>query len=63
MQARKDGANLQGYTLWSIFDNFEWISGYKRRFGIVHVNFETQERTPKQSFYEYQKIIADYKKK
>ena len=63
MQARKDGANLQGYTLWSIFDNFEWVSGYKRRFGIVHVNFETQARTPKQSYYEYQKIIADYKKK
>ena len=62
MQARKDGANLQGYTLWSIFDNFEWISGYKRRFGIVHVNFETQERTPKQSYFEYQKIINQYRK-
>lgn len=60
MQARKDGANLQGYTLWSIFDNFEWISGYKRRFGIVHVNFDTQERIPKQSYYEYQKIIKNY---
>lgn len=60
MQAKKDGANLQGYTLWSMFDNFEWISGYKRRFGIVHVNFDTQERIPKQSFYEYQKIIKNY---
>ena len=61
MQARKDGANLQGYTLWSIFDNFEWVFGYKRRFGIVHVDFDTQQRTPKQSYYAYQKIIADYK--
>ena len=61
MQARKDGANLQGYTVWSIFDNFEWIFGYDRRFGIVYVNFKTQERIPKQSYYEYQKIIAGYK--
>ena len=57
LRAKKEGANLQGYTLWSIFDNFEWVFGYARRFGIVYVNFETQERTPKQSFYEYQKII------
>jgi beta-glucosidase len=61
MKAKADGANLQGYTLWSIFDNFEWVFGYSRRFGIVHVNFETQERTPKQSFYAYQKIIQSYK--
>ena len=60
MQARKDGANLQGYTLWSIFDNFEWVFGYSRRFGIVYVNFETQERIPKRSYYEYQKIIQSY---
>lgn len=61
LKAKKDGANLQGYTVWSLFDNFEWISGYKSRFGMVHVNFETQERIPKQSFYEYQKIISNYK--
>jgi beta-glucosidase len=57
LSAKKDGANLQGYTVWSLFDNFEWLSGYTRRFGLVHVNFDTQERIPKQSFYEYQKII------
>ncbi len=61
MKAKKEGANLQGYTVWSIFDNFEWVFGYSRRFGIVHVNFETQERTPKQSYYSYQKIIQSYK--
>jgi beta-glucosidase len=60
MQAKKDGANLQGYTLWSIFDNYEWVFGYTRRFGIVYVNFETQERIPKKSYYEYQKIIQSY---
>jgi beta-glucosidase len=62
MQAKKDGANLQGYTVWSIFDNFEWIFGYNRRFGIIYVNFETQERIPKKSYYAYQKIIQSYKK-
>ncbi len=62
LRARKDGANLQGYMLWSIFDNFEWISGYKSRFGIIHVDFETQKRIPKNSFYEYQKIIEASKK-
>ena len=63
LQAKKEGVNLQGYTLWSIFDNFEWVFGYSRRFGIVHVNFETQERIPKKSYYEYQKIIRFYQHK
>ncbi len=61
LQAKKDGARLDGYFLWSILDNFEWISGYKSRFGIVYVNFETQERIPKKSFYVYKKIIEDNK--
>jgi beta-glucosidase len=61
MQARNEGANLQGYTVWSLFDNFEWIQGYNRRFGIVYIDYETQERIPKKSFYEYQKIIQSYK--
>ena len=60
MKAKADGANLQGYMLWSILDNFEWISGYDKRFGIVHVNFKTQQRIPKKSYYEYQQIIKKY---
>ncbi len=62
LQAKKDGVKLEGYFLWSILDNFEWIFGYKSRFGIVYVNFETQERIPKKSFYAYKKIIGDNKK-
>jgi beta-glucosidase len=62
MAAKKDGANLQGYTVWSIFDNFEWVFGYNRRFGIVYVDFKTQERIPKKSYYTYQNIIQSYKK-
>lgn len=48
---------MQGYMLWSILDNFEWVSGYTKRFGITYVDFKTQKRIPKKSFYEYQKII------
>jgi beta-glucosidase len=59
LRARDDGVNLSGYTLWSILDNFEWLSGFERRFGIVHVDFATQQRIPKASFYKYQEIIRE----
>lgn len=57
LQAQKDGANLKGYFVWSGWDNFEWIFGYSVRFGIIHVDFNTQQRTPKQSYYNYQSIL------
>ena len=47
-----EGVNLQGFFYWSLLDNFEWAFGYEKRFGIVHVDFETQKRTPKASFNE-----------
>ena len=40
---------MRGYFAWSLLDNFEWAYGYDKRFGIVHVDYETQERTPKSS--------------
>ncbi len=61
LKAKKEGANLNGYIVWSGWDNFEWVSGYTKRLGLIYVDFATQERTPKQSFYEYQKIIKDNK--
>jgi len=47
--AIQDGADVRGYLVWSLMDNFEWAWGYAKRFGIVHVDYETQVRTPKAS--------------
>lgn len=52
------GVNVHGYFAWSLLDNFEWSLGYSKRFGIVHVNFENQQRTQKDSARYYAKIIA-----
>ncbi|WP_405009868.1 GH1 family beta-glucosidase [Kitasatospora sp. NBC_01539] len=48
-EARTRGADVRGYLLWSLLDNFEWAYGYDKRFGIVRVDYDTQARTPKQS--------------
>lgn len=53
------GLNIAGYFCWSLLDNFEWAHGYSRRFGIVYVDFETQQRIKKDSFYKYAKIIRE----
>jgi beta-glucosidase len=53
------GVNVHGYYVWSIMDNFEWAEGYRRRFGLVHVDFKTQKRTPKASAHWYSKVVAD----
>jgi beta-glucosidase len=50
------GVDLRGYYVWTLMDNFEWAAGYSQRFGLVHVDFESLERTPKQSFYWYQEL-------
>ncbi|NRR33709.1 beta-glucosidase [Oxalobacteraceae bacterium] len=47
--AVKQGVDVRGYFIWSLMDNFEWAFGYERRFGIVHVDYATQQRTPKRS--------------
>jgi beta-glucosidase len=52
------GVDVRGYFVWSLLDNFEWAHGYSKRFGIVHVDFETQKRTPKDSARFYAQVIA-----
>ncbi|WP_433687299.1 GH1 family beta-glucosidase [Micromonospora carbonacea] len=52
------GVDLRGYLVWSLLDNFEWAEGYRKRFGIVHVDYLTQRRTPKASARWYQEVIS-----
>ncbi|HEX4695631.1 GH1 family beta-glucosidase [Sphingomonas sp.] len=57
-QAIQQGARVKGYMLWSLLDNLEWSLGFSKRFGIIHVDFATQERTLKDSAKLYREVIA-----
>jgi beta-glucosidase len=57
-QALEAGVPLTGYDAWSLLDNYEWSLGYTRRFGLIHVDFATQRRTPKDSARWYARLIA-----
>ena len=59
LDAIDEGTPVHGYFYWSILDNFEWAWGYDKRFGIVRVDYETQERTIKDSGLAYQAVIRD----
>ncbi len=54
-----DGANIRGYFTWSLMDNFEWAEGYAMRFGLVFIDYETQQRFPKDSAHWYGRIARD----
>jgi beta-glucosidase len=56
--AMQDGVDVRGYFVWSLLDNFEWSYGYTKRFGIVHVDYDTQKRTIKDSGEWYRGVIA-----
>ncbi|MGO2520162.1 MAG: glycoside hydrolase family 1 protein, partial [Microbacterium sp.] len=58
LDAADSGVDVRGYFYWSMFDNFEWAWGYDKRFGIVRVDYDTQQRTLKDSGREYARIIA-----
>ncbi|MEB3102776.1 GH1 family beta-glucosidase [Ferviditalea candida] len=53
----ESGVNIRGYFVWSLMDNFEWAYGYSKPFGLVHVDFDTLNRTKKDSYYWYKKFI------
>ena len=55
------GVDLRGYIVWTLLDNFEWAAGYTQRFGLVHVDYQTQKRTPKDSYHWYRDLIATSK--
>ncbi|HEX5723878.1 MAG TPA: GH1 family beta-glucosidase, partial [Longimicrobiaceae bacterium] len=59
-RAIRRGVDVRGYFAWSLLDNFEWSEGYSKRFGIVHVDFETQRRTPKRSAAFYAEVIRTH---
>jgi beta-glucosidase len=54
--AIEGGADVRGYFAWSFLDNFEWAEGYAKRFGLVHVDYDTQVRTPKSSAHFYGEV-------
>ncbi|MFJ3175089.1 GH1 family beta-glucosidase [Streptomyces roseus] len=56
-RAMAQGVDVRGYFIWSILDNFEWAEGYRQRFGLVHVDYDTLERTPKDSYAWYRDVI------
>lgn len=63
LKAKEDGVNVKGYYVWSTMDLYSWINGYKKRYGLVRVDYEDKElrRIPKKSYYWYKQFIADHK--
>jgi beta-glucosidase len=55
--ALEAGVDVRGYFVWSLMDNFEWAEGYARRFGLVHVDYDTLERTPKASYHWFRDVL------
>jgi beta-glucosidase len=57
--AMQDGVDVRGYFVWSLLDNFEWAHGFSKRFGIVRVDYDTQERSVKDSGEWYSQVIRN----
>ncbi|WP_406195146.1 GH1 family beta-glucosidase [Kitasatospora sp. NBC_01560] len=56
-----EGVDVRGYFTWSLIDNYEWAQGFSQKFGLVHVDFETQQRTPRSSYIWYRDLIAAHR--
>ena len=63
LKAKEDGVNVKGYYVWSSMDLYSWINGYKKRYGLVRVDYEDENlrRIPKKSYYWYKKFIEEHK--
>jgi len=59
-RASDENIPIGGYFYWSIMDNYEWAHGYRKRFGLIHVDYETQKRTLKDSAYWYKRVIESH---
>ncbi len=59
LKAKQEGYKIEGYFVWSLTDNFEWAEGYHQRFGLIHVDFKTQQRTIKQSGWWYKEFLEN----
>lgn len=59
----KEGTPVMGYFHWSFTDNFEWHSGYDERFGLVYIDYPTQKRIPKDSYYWYRNLLQTLQNK
>jgi beta-glucosidase len=57
LKAKNNGVNVKGYFVWTLTDNFEWAEGYRPRFGLVHIDFETQKRVIKESGKWYGRFL------
>ena len=62
-KARKEGCDVRGYFVWSTMDLYSWINGYKKRYGLVYIDYENNnKRIPKKSYYWYKKMIGEEEK-
>ena len=59
LKAKQEGINITGYMAWTLMDNFEWVEGFNARFGLVHTDFKTLERTIKYSGYWWQEFLKN----
>lgn len=59
LPSNAQGVPLHGYFVWSLMDNYEWALGYEKRFGLVHVDFDTLQRTPKASYDALKSALTD----
>lgn len=59
-KAKEDGVDIAGYFHWSLMDNFEWSCGFTERFGLVYVDYKTQQRIPKDSVWGYKSWIQQH---